>query len=348
MATKEAAKSGSRKPTALGRRLNELGLACLQARKQAASLEAQAAESLSAGDAQAARRLDIQARRVRREAEHLYEETFEAAKGLLVRFVNQFRKDQRGSSFFNEEYLAAARVAFAEAFEKWDPDKGALSTILVYRLRSNVFEEVARFERGGVSMHTFDAERSVAAVLAVADEEGVELTDEELAEASGQTVETVQTIRRARNATLSLNVQASEDGDEFGELMSADDAIPGSDEEYEVSEELRTRYTQAIFELVDDFTVAWMLVRRLGLDGEPAASYAELGSALGIAGETARTRCQPAQQMVEDWIRGDYPPEPEEEDLLTPELDISEAEVESFEQLVLFSFDELDALPVAG
>src|SRR5690606_16882305 len=142
--------------------------------------------------------------------------------------------------------------------------------------------------------------------------------------------------------------QASEDGDEFGELMSADDAILGSDEEYEVSEELRTRYTQAIFELVDDFTVAWMLVRRLGLDGEPAASYAELGSALGIAGETARTRCQPAQQMVEDWIRGDYPPEPEEEDLLTPERDISEEEVESFEQLVLFSFDELDALPVAG
>lgn len=341
MATKQAAEKGNRRPTARGRRLNELGLACLEARAAAASYEAEAAESLSTGDDLAARRLEVRARRARREADRLYEETFEAAKGLLVRFVGQFRNDKRGSSYFNEEYLAAARAAFAEAFEKWDPQRGSLSTILVYRLRSHVFAEVARFERGGVSMHTFDAERAVGSALAAAEAEDITLTDEELAAASGQTLETVRTIRRARNSTLSLNVQAGEDGDEYGTLLPADTFVSAADEEYELTDELRTRYTEAIFELVESFSTAWMLIRRLGLDGEAPASFAELGDALGVAGETARTRCHAAQQLVEDWISGtEISDETSEPQPPLPVLDISADEVTAFEQLVLFAIEE--------
>ncbi|MBI5105585.1 MAG: sigma-70 family RNA polymerase sigma factor [Solirubrobacterales bacterium] len=112
---------------------------------------------------------------------------------------------------------------------------------------------------------------------------GRDPTIEEVAEASGLTVDRAMALRAAPRVTTSLDVPVGESGTSLGSLMPSD--LPDVGEEVHV-----TLGHDAVRRAVAALTEPARSVIRLryGLDGEEPLTYSAIGERLGISGEGAR------------------------------------------------------------
>src|SRR5690606_34710751 len=108
----------------------------------------------------------IRLRRLRRQADQALDALRDQARGILRKEAGKFTPHKKGSRSgeLAADYASAAEEGFLIAHRTWDPSKGSFSTWLVMKLKKALQKEVARLERGGVSLHTFYAEAAVRAV----------------------------------------------------------------------------------------------------------------------------------------------------------------------------------------
>jgi RNA polymerase primary sigma factor len=153
---------------------------------------------------------------------------------------------------------------YATLWIRQSMQRGAGNTGRTVRLPVHVGQRVRKLRR---------AERELAASL------GRDATDEELATATGLTVEDIADVREIDRDTVSLDTPVGEDGDTtLGALIPLDGEAP--EEEAEQSE-LRRVVGSALHTLPEQERE--VIALRFGTNDEPPQSLSETGKRLGVS-----------------------------------------------------------------
>jgi RNA polymerase primary sigma factor len=209
-------------------------------------------------------------------------EMIEANQGL-VRYV---ARKYCGLGVPFEDLVQEGNIGLIRAVEKFDRSRGLkFSTYAVWWIRSAVVEAVGNARTIRVPAR---AGQQLTAI-AHAEQElrglgpGVPPT-EAIAERTGLSVPRVRALRDAARVTASLDQQIGEDGTPLGDLVpdaAADDPWLRLDQQ-----ETRRQVWSMLTLLPKRHRE--ILVRRYGLDGDPAQTHAEIAAALDVGQERSR------------------------------------------------------------
>jgi len=132
------------------------------------------------------------------------------------------------------------------------------------------------------------ATRQLAAVRRAEDELGRSTlgspSNAAVAEHTGLSVESVQSLRGSGRATASLDEPVDEDGTPLGELVADDHAADPT--EYVVADE-ESRMVRNMLKLLPERHLN-VVARRYGLDGQTPQSHEQIGASLGVGPERSR------------------------------------------------------------
>ena len=229
----------------------------------------------------------------------------ETARSKLIeknlRLVIPIAKTYRGMGLSFGDLIQEGNIGLMRAADKFDPEKGfRFSTYATWWIRQAIQRAVADKGRTiRVPVHMGEKIRKMARTY---NELSVQLerepTDEEVAEELGWDVDRVKDVKSALPDATSLNQPLSSDegSSELGDLLEDERE---SEEAGEVVRELEIRRLVESVERLPE-RHRRVLVRRYGLDGEKAATLADLSEELEVSRERVRQLQREAERALRD------------------------------------------------
>lgn len=243
--------------------LKEIGRVPLLTAQQEADL----ARAAQAGDADARRALS------------------EANLRLVVSVAKRYVG--RGLPFL--DLIQEGNLGLMKAAEKFEPERGfKFSTYATWWIRQAITRDIANLGHTiRVPVHMSERLRRIMAVeKRLEQEQGCAVSDEQLAEELGISVEELSRLRLSQQAVVSTDTPVSEDPDGMvlGDMLT--DEGPSPEEQFE-----KTDLRDAVHEVMEKVlspNEQLVLNHRLGMNGESAKTLAEVGDLMGVTRERVR------------------------------------------------------------
>lgn len=234
-------------------------------------------------DRQVARRERAKAEKTARELEEVTAEIVEFNYGLVRSYVSRFTSHTSAED--SADFESAALVGLMRAIATYDPEQGSFAQWAFRPIKREVLSAVRHADHANMTPGDFERRPQILRAAAELTVDGVAPPVEAVAEAAGVPVEQVVRVLHApRIGSLSAAV-----GDDSS-ASSLSDMIP--DDEPEPLDQIIRAVSMSALETWGLSVLTprelFVIVRRFGLDGEPAQRLSTIGDALGLSRETAR------------------------------------------------------------
>lgn len=206
-----------------------------------------------------------------------------------LRLVVSIAKKFQGRGVPFEDLVAEGNLGLIRAVERFDSSIGAaFSTYATWWIRQAIFRAFERLPRAiRLPGHISESMRRIhASTAALSERLGREPTDEEVADASGFTLQKLKELRRINQPMSSLDQPLGE-GTEARTLADhlPDTEHAAPDETFAHSDQL-ANLARILPELPP--RERQIINRRFGLDGHPPQTLEEIGRGLGVTRERTR------------------------------------------------------------
>ena len=203
-----------------------------------------------------------------------------------LRLVFSLARTYRGRGVPMADLVQEGTIGLARAVDRFDHRHGArFSTYAAHWIHGSLRDAVAA---GQLIRIPPRATRQLAAVRRAEDELRPSILGSPsitaVAERTGLSVESVQSLRGSARATASLDEPLGEDGTPLGELVADDRTADPS--EYAVADE-ESRMVRNMLKLLPE-RHRNVVVRRYGFGGQTPQSHEQIGAWLGVGEERSR------------------------------------------------------------
>lgn len=206
---------------------------------------------------------------------------------LVVSFAKQYENSFHDLQLL--DLIQSGNMGLMRGIENYDVDRGfRLSTYVTWWIRQAITRDIANLGHTiRVPVHMSERLRRIMAVeKRLEQEQNRSVTDEQLADELGISVEELSRIRLSRQTVVSTDTPISEesDGMVLGDLLAEEG--PGPEEQFE-NTDLRNAVHE-VMEKVLSPKEQLVLNHRLGMNGESAKTLAEVGDLMGVTRERVR------------------------------------------------------------
>ena len=203
-----------------------------------------------------------------------------------LRLVVSLARTYRGRGVPMADLVQEGTIGLARAVDRFDHRHGVrFSTYAAHWIHGSLRDAVAA---GQLIRIPARANRQLAAVRRAEDELRPPMLGSPsiaaVAERTGLSVDTVQSLRGSARATASLDEPVGEDGTPLGELVADDRTADPS--EYAVADE-ESRMVRNMLKLLPE-RHRNVVVRRYGFGGQTPKSHEQIGAWLGVGAERSR------------------------------------------------------------
>lgn len=206
---------------------------------------------------------------------------------LVVSFAHQYEGTYHSLQLL--DLIQSGNLGLMRGIERYDVDKGfRLSTYVTWWIKQAITRDIANEGQAiRVPVHMSERLRKIQAIeKRLEQEQGYTVTEHQLANELGISVDELNRLRQAKQTLVSMDMPVSDDADgmSLGDLL-ADDTL-GPEEQFEKSD-LR----DAVHEVMDRVLSPkerFVLIHRLGMDGESEKTLSEVGDMMGITRERVR------------------------------------------------------------
>ena len=203
-----------------------------------------------------------------------------------LRLVSGIARSYRASPVPYEDLVQEGTVGLIQAVERFDYGRGLrFSTYAGWWIRRSMLDAIADAQ---VIRIPAKAKRHLAAIRRAEAElkrtEPRRASDAAIAERTGLSAVTVQSLRGAARVTASLDQATDKDATPLGEVIADDRIAAPSD--FTIAAEDR-REIAAMLRLLPE-RHRQVVVRRYGLDGHRVETHQEIGACLGVGEERSR------------------------------------------------------------
>lgn len=206
---------------------------------------------------------------------------------LVVSFAKQYENSYHDLQLL--DLIQSGNMGLMKGIEYYDVDKGfRLSTYVTWWIRQAITRDIANLGHTiRVPVHMSERLRRIMAVeKRLEQEQGCAVSDEQLAEELGISVEELSRLRLSQQAVVSTDTPVSEDPDGMvlGDMLT--DEGPSPEEQFE-----KTDLRDAVHEVMEKVLSPkeqLVLNHRLGMNGESAKTLAEVGDLMGVTRERVR------------------------------------------------------------
>ena len=208
-----------------------------------------------------------------------------------LRFVISYVKKYQGRGLNLAELVCIGNEGLLKAVKKFDPEKGVkFISYAVWWIRQTVLQALAEQTRSvriplNQNSNLVKLSRTETALT---QQLGRSPTDREIADRTGEPIETIRALRRVASAELSLDApldRTDRDSASFGERFSG---METEDLEDEVESQARRQFLQDMFKKYLTERERKILVLYYGLDDGEEMTLEEIGSLLGVTRERIR------------------------------------------------------------
>lgn len=229
----------------------------------------------------------------------LIDEVIELNRHVVDDYVWKFI---RGTHDVNRpDYQAAGLRGLWDACQTYEAEKGSPfhEWARTFHVRPAVLKAVNRTEFSFLSQRQFQLRQHVKAVEKVLGVAGDTPDDEDIAEATGATVRQVRELREAEQAQPALVAEAGEGARTLGpDQLTPEEALLANFEREEADEVL----TEVVRRSDRSHLVAYILIRKLGWDGEPKSDFRKIGRELGVSRNMVQQIHKKAMVLLRDVI----------------------------------------------
>ncbi len=223
-------------------------------------------------------------RMLRRQLDDVTAEIVRYNMGLVRSYTRRFTSN--ASADDRSEFESAGLLGLMRAIDSYDPESGAFGQWAFKPIQREVLRSVRDVDHSNLSLGDFEKRPAILRTyrqLKSMDED-YEPSDEEVAAVAGVPVAQVRRVLAPPTLESMHQRIGGEDGAELGETIEADEPTA----EARVMSMMTLAALETFGLPVMDSRELYVVVRRFGLDGEPAEKLADIGTALALSREAVR------------------------------------------------------------